>query len=102
LSSRRSGCAPTAGVRREGAGWFDRAASRKRRGFLCPFSRSSNMEPKHDEPPEAPQQAEQSPAPKKLVRLKRFQIVKLEERIAPGQSGGLDKHYTDHNCYFTV
>jgi hypothetical protein len=56
------------------------------------------MDPKPDQTHEVPQQAEQSPAPKK-----RFQIVKLEERIAPGKGGGNgnDKHFTKHFCVWT-
>lgn len=38
-------------------------------------------------PIEEPQQAEPTPPPKKRFQLKRFQIVKLEERVTPGHKG---------------
>jgi hypothetical protein len=52
------------------------------------------MEPKNDlPPPEQPPQAE-LPAPKKRFQLKRFQIAKLEERIAPGKTATSSGSFT--------
>jgi hypothetical protein len=52
------------------------------------------MEPHREEQPKAPEPgAEQKP--------RRFRIVKLEERIAPGKGGGGPTHGNTCHCGFT-
>jgi hypothetical protein len=47
------------------------------------------MEPRNDE-------SQQVPEPREVERKRRFQIVKLEERIAPAKGG----KGTNNSCYF--
>ena len=52
------------------------------------------MEPQRDEP------TSPKTAPEQKKRPSRFQIVKLEERIAPHKGGGGPPHnFTEHGCY---
>jgi hypothetical protein len=52
------------------------------------------MEPRRDEPTE--------PTPQPQEKPRRFRIVKLEERIAPSQSGATKHAPTNRDCaYFS-
>jgi hypothetical protein len=46
------------------------------------------MEPRKTEPPVESRSESQSSPPRQQERKRRFQVIKLEERIAPGRGNG--------------